>query len=87
MVNKVVVYSKPNCSYCDMLKSFLNDQDLSYELKDVSNAATLMELKRRAPGVKTAPQMFVNDFLVGGARDSIEFFRKMDKAVIFKEAI
>lgn len=87
MVNKVVVYSKSNCSYCDMLKSFLDKQDLSYELKDISSAATLMELKIRAPSAKTVPQMFVNGFHVGGARDSIEFIEKMNNTVNFEKVI
>jgi len=75
MLNKIVVYSKQNCQYCEMLKSFLDENEFDYEIKDVTIYENLQELKLAAPHVKTVPQMFVNDFHVGGCRDSIEFLK------------
>ncbi len=36
MVNKVVIYTTPECAYCKMTKEFFRQNNISYEEKDVS---------------------------------------------------
>ena len=33
---KIVVYSTPTCMYCNMLKAYLDDKNLDYEVVDVN---------------------------------------------------
>ncbi len=42
----VVVYSRPHCLECNVLKRFLSDYQIPYEVKDcASNPAYLEEIK------------------------------------------
>ncbi len=36
MVDKVVIYTTPECAYCKMTKEFFRQNNISYEEKDVS---------------------------------------------------
>ena len=36
MANKVVIYTTPECAYCEMTKEFFRQNNISYEEKDVS---------------------------------------------------
>ncbi|MBD1370858.1 glutaredoxin family protein [Hazenella sp. IB182357] len=42
----IIVYSKPHCIECNVLKRFLNDHQIQYETRDCSlNSAYLEEVK------------------------------------------
>jgi glutaredoxin-like protein NrdH len=44
---EVIVYTKPHCIECNVLKRFLNDYKIKYEVRDcASNPAYLDEVKR-----------------------------------------
>ncbi|SFI87945.1 glutaredoxin family protein [Thermoflavimicrobium dichotomicum] len=44
---KVIVYSKPHCIECNVLKRFLSDYQIEYEVRDCgSNPAYLEEVKK-----------------------------------------
>lgn len=69
------VYSKPNCTYCEQAKQLLNAKQLTFEERviDVGQTkvegvtyVTVEEVRARAPGAKTVPQIFLEDRLVGG---------------------
>lgn len=34
----VTVYSKPNCMQCNFTKKFLEDKDISFEVKDITKS-------------------------------------------------
>lgn len=36
MANKVIIYTTPGCVYCQMVKDFFRQNNISYEEKDVS---------------------------------------------------
>ena len=70
-----IVYTKPQCTFCDQAKALLNTKGLAYrevhfdvgqskeEGKEYVNVA---EFKARYPQVKTAPQIFEDTDYVGG---------------------
>ena len=69
------VYSKPNCSYCEMAKNLLQSRGLQYEeyiidvgqvKQDGKTYVTVNQLKERLPDAKTVPQIFEDNAHIGG---------------------
>ena len=73
MYKKVEIYTKSNCSYCEMAKQYFDSQNIEYSLHDVENVETFNELLNRNPSARTMPQIFINDQLIGGYTDLIEW--------------
>ena len=76
MYKKVEIYTKSNCSYCEMAKQFFDSQNIEYTLHDVENVETFNELLNRNPSARTMPQIFINDQLIGGYTDLIEWLKQ-----------
>jgi len=76
MYKKVEIYTKSNCSYCEMAKQYFDSQNIEYSLHDVENAQTFKELINRNPSARTMPQIFINDQLIGGYTDLIEWLKQ-----------
>ncbi|MCZ0716904.1 glutaredoxin-like protein NrdH [Aerococcus kribbianus] len=50
----VTVYSKPNCSQCNFTKRFLNDKNVTFQVKDITESdEALNEVK--ALGFQSLP--------------------------------
>lgn len=54
-----VVYSKPDCLFCDQAKALLESLNLEFTVCDVSEAENLKYLKKVLPTAKTVPQIFM----------------------------
>jgi glutaredoxin len=65
----VVIYSKPNCVWCDRAKTLLQQNGLSYSERDVTNPTFKMELLNIIKDVRTVPQIFINDNHIGGFKE------------------
>jgi len=76
MYKKVEIYTKSNCSYCEMAKQYFDSQNIEYSLHDVENVETFNELLSRNPSARTMPQIFINDQLIGGYTDLIEWLKQ-----------
>jgi thioredoxin reductase (NADPH) len=76
MYKKVEIYTKSNCSYCEMAKQYFDSQNIEYSLHDVENVETFKELLNRNPSARTMPQIFINDQLIGGYTDLIEWLKQ-----------
>lgn len=70
-----VVYSKPECVYCDKAKQLLESHGLQYrevvidvgqEKQPEVEYITVTALKERIPGVRTVPQIYRGEQLIGG---------------------
>jgi glutaredoxin len=72
---KITIYSKPNCIYCDKSKALLTGLDLSYEEKMFGKDFKSPEELYEAVGkqVRTMPQIVIDDVLVGGYNQLVEF--------------
>ena len=75
MEMKITIYSKPNCIYCDKSKALLKGLDLSYEEKMFGKDFKSPEELYVAVGkqVRTMPQIMIDDVLVGGYNQLVEF--------------
>ena len=72
MSKKVEIYSRSNCTYCEMAKKFFDSKDIDYVVYDTGISEIFDEMIKRNPGARTVPQIFIDDDLVGGYTDLIE---------------
>ena len=76
----IIVYSKPACVYCDKTKALLTRLGLEYTEKVVSKDLSLKELfKELGKQVRTIPQIVIDEKLIGGYNELIEYFINKDK--------
>lgn len=67
---KVEVYSTQVCPYCVKAKNLLSSKGAEYTEIDVSHDAELRDkMVERAGGMRTVPQIFINDQHIGGSDD------------------
>jgi len=63
----IVIWSKDNCFYCEMAKNLLEDLDLPFEERNISQGEWSREqLQEAAPDSKTVPQIFLQGKYIGG---------------------
>lgn len=63
----VEIYTKEDCPYCDKAKALFDEKGVEYETYNVTGDEELFEeMVERANGRKTAPEVFIDDKLVGG---------------------
>lgn len=76
MKPKVIVYSKLQCPYCVQAKQLLERKGVEYEEiridLDPARREEMLERSQR----RTVPQIFINDYHVGGCDDLHELERK-----------
>ncbi len=81
VVAKVEIYTKWGCGYCSMAKRLLDGKGVAYEEYDITmGGPKQVEMRERAPGAMTVPQIFIDDARIGGCDDihSLERSGKLD---------
>ena len=67
---KVEIYSSFLCGYCARAKSLLTRKGVTYEEVDVmEHPGRREEMRRRANGRNTVPQIFIDGVHIGGSDD------------------
>jgi thioredoxin reductase (NADPH) len=67
----VEIYTKEDCPYCEKAKDLFDSKDVEYETYNVTGDEELFEeMVERANGRKTAPEVFIDDELIGGFDDT-----------------
>ncbi|MCU4753283.1 FAD-dependent oxidoreductase [Halobacteria archaeon AArc-curdl1] len=68
---RVEIYTKTNCPYCEKAKDLFDAKGVEYETYNVTGDDKLFEeMVERADGRKTAPEVFIDDELIGGWDDT-----------------
>jgi glutaredoxin len=84
---EIVIYSKENCTFCVKAKNLIKNLGLNYvekKLEDfVSTEAMLEDIGKQ---VRTMPQIKIDNKLIGGYNQLIEYFADQGK-VNFKGEI
>ena len=63
----VTVYMGPMCGYCDAVKRLLNKKNIPYkEINIALEDDKMNEMIKKSNGKRTIPQIFIEDFHVGG---------------------
>ena len=78
---KVIIYSTPTCTYCELAKEFFNKNNVEYEEFDVAE-----DLERRAEMVEKTGQLGVPVFVIpkksGGEEVIVGFYEDKVKAAL-----
>ena len=73
--NSIIVYSKNNCVYCNKAKALIKGLGLSYEEKKMEDFESVDKmLEDIGKKVRAMPQIKIDDNLIGGYHQLIEFF-------------
>jgi glutaredoxin 3 len=70
MSKKILIYTKAICPYCVKAKQLLKNKHVEFTEVDISiDQLALEEMLAKSAGRKTVPQIFIDDFHVGGCDD------------------
>ena len=73
------MYSGPMCAFCDAAKRLLKRNNLEFKEIDISTQDGLRdEMINKANGKRTIPQIFFDDFHVGGYVELRELEKKRE---------
>ena len=59
-------YSTPNCPFCVSAKALLKSKNLDFKETDVSQDIASLQKMMELSGLRTVPQIFINDKSIGG---------------------
>ena len=66
-MKSITVYMGPMCSYCDAAKRLLNKKNIPYkEINIALEDDKMNEMIKKSNGKRTIPQIFIEDYHVGG---------------------
>ncbi len=68
-MRKIIVYTRENCSYCEMAKSLLKRRSLAYTVVDLTHDHDLREQLAAPHHWRTLPMIFIDDKFIGGYTD------------------
>ena len=78
------MYTGPLCNFCDAAKRLLSRNNLKFDEIDISTKSWLIdEMIKKANGKRTIPQIFFDDFHVGG----YEELRSLEKENKLKDQL
>ena len=70
MAAKVEIYTKMYCGYCHRAKRLLESKHVDYAEYDITmDSEKRDEMRARAPGATTVPQIFIDGTAIGGSDD------------------
>ena len=61
----LIIYSKPRCTNCEILKNTLKRSGVDYVEKDVTDQTVKAELLELLPSARSVPQIFEDNEYVG----------------------
>jgi len=69
-MKKVVIYTGDLCVHCDWAIDLLNQKNIKFtEYNVAKDAEKREEMLKKSNGSRTVPQIFIDDYHVGGNRE------------------
>tara|TARA_Y200000002_G_C22117382_1_gene429349 strand:+ start:37 stop:291 length:255 start_codon:yes stop_codon:yes gene_type:complete len=66
-MKNIIMYTGPFCSFCEAAKRLFKRNNLNFEEIDISMEESLRdEMIKKSNGKRTIPQIFFNEYHVGG---------------------
>ena len=62
----IEVYSTPNCPFCVSAKALLKSKNLNFQEIDVSDDIDNLQKMIKLSGLRSVPQIFINNQSIGG---------------------
>jgi len=76
-MKNITMYTGPFCNFCEAAKRLLVRNNLNYKEIDISTKDDLRdEMIKKANGKRTIPQIFFDDYHVGGYQELRELEKK-----------
>lgn len=78
----IIIYTKEDCSYCKLAKTLLKERGMEFSEVLVGGPDYSVENFKdefAAHGIKTVPQIFVDDRRVGGYFDLVAWLDQKDE--------
>ena len=73
----IEIYTSPFCGFCYHAKSLLNNKGVDYiEVDIISQPKRRSEMLKRAGGLQTVPQIFIDNQHIGGCDELYELEAK-----------
>ena len=63
---KVIIYGNAMCPYCGAARMLLTKKSVEFENISVTGDASLFEEMQQKSGSRSVPQIFIDDYHVGG---------------------
>ena len=83
-MKNIIVYTGPFCNFCDAAKRLLKRNGLSFSEIDISIGEEIKEeMIKKSNGQRTIPQIFFDDYHVGGYTE----LRELEKSNSLKEKL
>ena len=83
-MKSITVYSGPMCNFCDAAKRLLARNNATFTEIDIASKEGLIEeMIKKANGKRTVPQIFVDEYHVGGYQE----LRELEKQNKLQELI
>ena len=83
-MKNILIYTGPSCNFCDAAKRLLKRNGLSFSEIDVSSGEKIKEeMIKKSNGQRTIPQIFFDDYHVGGYTE----LRELEKSKNLKEKL
>ena len=83
-MKNITVYTGPMCSYCDAAKRLLNKKNIPFkEINIALEEGKMEEMLKKSNGMKTIPQIFIENFHIGGYDElrALENKGELDKLI------
>ena len=72
----VKIYTKSSCPACDLAKQILKQKGISFEEFVMDDKPEELKSLINKTNMKTVPQIFINNHLIGGCSDMIDLDKK-----------
>ena len=72
----VKIYTKTTCPACDLAKQILKQKGVEYEEFVMDNKPEELQALIQKTDMRTVPQIFINNHLIGGCSDMIDLDKK-----------
>lgn len=81
MSQNVKIYTWTVCPYCDRAKALLKAKGVDYQEINLDGKDEELKALREKTGLRTVPQIFINEELIGGYTDlaDLEASGELDK--------
>jgi glutaredoxin 3 len=70
----ISIYSRSGCSYCDKIKSILDQREIEYTMSELDVDFTRNEFYEQFGVGSTFPQVVYNGENLGGCSDAVRYF-------------
>jgi len=83
-MKNITVYTGPMCTYCDAAKRLLNKKNIPFkEINIALEEGKMEEMLKKSNGMKTIPQIFIENFHIGGYDElrALENKGELDKLI------